>query len=116
MIDVTRKRPKFRFGSVRGSADFGRFGSVRFGKNFAELLPKFLTFVLIHNIRVFGGQIMLFSASDCFLCHSSIPRHISRQIRLNTHITDNSKEARIRILWNVVHMFYSVLSNQQWGV
>ena len=25
------------FGSVRGSADFGRFGSVRFGKNFAEL-------------------------------------------------------------------------------
>ena len=25
------------FGSVRGSAEFGRFGSVRFGKNFAEL-------------------------------------------------------------------------------
>ena len=25
------------FGSVEGSADFGRFGSVRFGNNFAEL-------------------------------------------------------------------------------
>ena len=32
-----RKRPKFRFGSIRGSADFGRFDTVRFGKNFAEL-------------------------------------------------------------------------------
>ena len=33
----TRKRLKFWFGSVRGLADFGRFGSVRLGKNFAEL-------------------------------------------------------------------------------
>ena len=32
-----KKRPKFRSGSIRGSADFGRFGLVRFGKNFAEL-------------------------------------------------------------------------------
>ena len=29
------------FGSVRGSADFDRFGLVRLGKNLAELLPNF---------------------------------------------------------------------------
>ena len=55
VIKVIRKRPKFWFGSVRGSADFGRFGSVRFGKNFAELLPNFLSFnfMLTYNIRRF---------------------------------------------------------------
>ena len=30
------KRPKFRFGSVRGSADFGRFGSAKICRTFAE--------------------------------------------------------------------------------
>ena len=40
-----RKRPKFRFSSVRGSADFGRFGLVRqkFCRTFCHLISCSLT-------------------------------------------------------------------------
>ena len=44
-----RKRPKFRF-----SSEFGWFWSVRFGKNFAELLPNFFSIQFHAHLQYTG--------------------------------------------------------------
>ena len=53
-IVYTRKRPKFRFGSVRFGVRLILAGSVRFGKNFAELLPNFFVIQFHAHLQYTG--------------------------------------------------------------
>ena len=70
-------------GKIHGPNYLATKISVRFGKNFAELMPNFLAFniILTYNIRVKSGQIMQFSATNRFLSHITMPQYISRQLR-----------------------------------